>query len=86
MDLELVTVHTPTNATEPHNNYKYANLSVLFDRTNYSPWVTDKQIAIIDQFFDDIFQNYDYVNDRPNPSLVRYGDLMNALNTDHRWV
>lgn len=79
-DLEMHTVHLPDNGKQ---GFLAAALGIIFDTTNYDPSVTDGQRAQIDKFFDSLML-YDQTN--PISAEVAYGELIDALDTDNRWV
>lgn len=78
-------VHLPD---EKEEGYFGAVMGIIFDRTKYDPSVTDAEVEIIDNFFDSL--NLDKINvpDAPKADLdyMNYGELMNILQTDHRFV
>lgn len=57
-------------------------LGIIFDTVDYDPSVTDSQRKIIDKFFDSLML---YAHD-PESKEVAYGELIDALDTDNRWV
>jgi carbonic anhydrase len=79
-DLEMHTVHLPDKNEQ---GFMAAALGIIFDTTNYDPSVTDAQRAAIDKFFDSLML-YDHTN--PESKEVAYGELIDALDTDNRWV
>jgi len=84
MDFEMHTVHFPGAA---ENGYIAAALGVMFDRENWDRAnVTDTQITAIDAFFDSIFQGMNTSTLALAPTEVKYGDLLQAIDTSRRWV
>lgn len=63
-------------------------MGIIFDRTKYDPSVTDAEVEIIDNFFDSL--NLDKINvpdvAKADIDYLNYGELMNILQTDHRFV
>jgi len=82
--LELHTVHHPPKVTDTasNNGFVAAAVGIIFDTKNYDKSVTTGQVAIIDKFFDSL--SYDKTD---NPKAdVAYGELLNAVDTNNRWV
>ena len=83
------TVHLPEvefNGTVLNNGYIAAALGVIFDTKKYSEYITESQVETIDRFFDSLFENMDTSTLDLNPSDVLYGNLIQSLDTDRRWV
>lgn len=80
-DLEMHTVHLP-KTTDPQG-FLAAALGIIFDTENYDKSVSDDTRKIIDDFFDSLM-----LNDQTDPQSpeVKYGQLIDALDTDNRWV
>jgi hypothetical protein len=80
-------VHLP-KATK--NGFFAAALGLIFDTKNYDDDVTDEQVAIIDDFFESLrmdalgrLKKGYYL---PEGMEIRFGELINSLNTDNRWI
>jgi len=82
--LELHTVHHPPKVTDTasNNGFVAAAVGIIFDTKNYDKSVTTGQVAIIDNFFESL--KYNEKNDPK--SNVAYGELLNAVDTNNRWV
>lgn len=62
-------------------------MGIIFDMYNYDESVTDEQVKIIDDFFDSLQIKW-LSNSKPvmDVTSVPYGQLMNMVETDHRWI
>ena len=78
--MEMHTVHYPK---APENGIIAAALGIIFDTENYDKSVSNETIAVIDSFFDslELWNLEDHT-----VSEVLYGQLLDALETDNRWV
>lgn len=74
------TVHFPK---EKESGIIAAALGIIFDTENYDPSVTDAQRDTIDKFFESLLLGD--LHD-PDSKEVAYGELIDALDTDNRWV
>lgn len=84
MDLEMHTVHYP-QASDSDNKGQYiaAAVGLMFSVNDHSP-VDEGTVALIDKFFDQL--QWEKTDSNPTVDLISYGDLMNAVNTNDRWV
>lgn len=76
------TVHLPVDGAK--NNIKYAAVGIMFDVNDYTAQVTDEQMQLIDDFFDEL--DWDETSKNPYVPLVEYGKMMMMFDTDNRWV
>lgn len=74
------TVHFPS---APEQGFIAAAVGIIFDTYNYDASVTDAQRKTINKFFDSLMM-YDETD--PEPKEVAYGELLDALDTETRWV
>ena len=74
------TVHFPT---KPEQGFIAAVVGIIFDTYNYDPSVTDAQRQTIDKFFDSLMM---YEESDPLPKEIAYGELLDVLDTNSRWV
>lgn len=82
--MELHTVHHPPKVTDTasNNGFAAAAVGIIFDTKNYDKSVTTGQVAIIDKFFESL-----KYNEKNDPTAnVAYGELLNAVDTNNRWV
>ena len=79
--MEMHTVHFPK---APENGIIAAALGIIFDTENYDKSVSNETIAVIDSFFDSL--ELWRLDGEPEVDEVRYGQLLDALDTDQRWV
>ena len=79
-DLEMHMLHYPKKAEQ---SIFAAALGIIFDTTDYDPSVTDAQRAAIDGFFDSL-QLWETGTNEPDEVL--FGELLDALDTENRWV
>ena len=83
MDLEMHTVHTPTDGTTGLNGFAYSAVGVMFSVQDYTAKLTAAEQMVIDTFFETL----DLTNTSdPKVNLVTYGDLLTMVDTDNRWV
>ena len=80
-DLEMHTVHLPA---EPMNGVKYAAMGLFFSVNDYNIDVNPWQEAIIDNFFESL--KWEETEADPIVAEVPYGDLMNMVDMNNRWV
>ena len=83
-DLEMHSVHLPT----VEGNFFGGVIGIIFDTEKYDKDITFAEQKIIDTFFESFrweerFRGglIDYT-----PDLIPYGDLMNIVNWNDRWV
>jgi len=81
MDLEMHTVHYPTSVV---NGFIASAVGIMFSVNDYTIDVTPAQEEIIDTFFEQM--QWNTTDSSPYVDLVSYGDLMNMVDTDNRWV
>jgi len=64
-------------------DFKAAALGIMFSVDKYNTDISTSQIAIIDTFFDSL-----KLSDQGDPvvDLITYGDLMNMVDKNNRWV
>lgn len=79
-DFEMHTVHL---AEDTLNGFGYAAVGIIFSVSEYTAKLTAAERKIIDTFFDtlDLSKETD-----PVASFITYGDLMNMVDTDNRYV
>lgn len=82
MDLEMHTVHLPIDG--PKNGVKYAAVGIMFDVKDYTIDLSEEQMQLIDDFFDEM--DWDETSKNPYVPLVEYGKMMMMFDTDNRWV
>ena len=76
----MQTIHKAENSI---NGFGYAAVGILFSVNEYTAKLTHAEQKIIDTFFDSI--DFTKTND-PVQSLITFGDLMNMVDTDNRYV
>ena len=79
-DFEMHTVHL---AEDTVGGFGYAAVGIIFSVNEYTAKLTHAEQKIIDTFFDSV--DLTKTND-PVQSLITYGDLMNMVDTDNRYV
>ena len=71
------------NADNTLSGFGQAAVGILFSVNEYTAKLTHAEKKIIDTFFDSV--DLSKTND-PIQSLVTFGDLMNMVDTDNRFV
>ena len=79
-DFELQTLHT---AEDTVGGFGHAAVGILFSVNEYTAKLTHSEQKIIDTFFDSV--DLTKTND-PVQSLITFGDLMNMVDTENRYV
>lgn len=79
-DFEMHTVHL---AEETLENFGYAAFGIIFSVNDFTATPTEAEYKIIDDFFDSLDLSS---QDDPVQSMVTYGDLMNMVDADNRYV
>jgi len=79
------TVHNPNPAGNPMDGEMFiaSAMGIMFSVKDYDQSVTAEQIAIIDGFFGSL-ELTSFTN--PKVKQSTYGDLMNMVNKENRWV
>lgn len=85
-DFEMHTVHL---LDQQQDGFFAGVQGIIFDTKNYDPSVTKEQKKVINAFFDSL--NLDKLDPDKNLNevavgTVPYGQLMDMLQTDKRWV
>jgi carbonic anhydrase len=79
--MEMHTVSLP-NKNERSTEFMAAAVGIIFDVNNYSKNVSERQVEIIDDFFEKLgFNKRNHV-----AIYINYGELIDALDTENRWV
>ena len=74
------TVHYP----KQKNGYVAAALGIMFSVKSYNAKLTDAERMVIDNFFDTL--QWDKDNKPVISNLIAYGDLINIIDFNNRWV
>ncbi len=82
----MITVHTPSEET---GDFLYGAIGVLFSVEDYTADLTYAETIIIDTFFTSL--QWDFVDPAaadtdPVVDLVSYGNLMELVDMNKRWV
>lgn len=81
-DFEMHTVHYPTEVKE---GFIAAAMGIVFSVEDYTAELTWAEERIIDTFFDSL-QMDDETEAGPNVDMVTYGNLMQMVDMNNRWV
>jgi carbonic anhydrase len=80
-DIEMHTVHL---ATATKSGFIAAAMGIMFSVNDYTPGVSEADVAIIDNFFESL----EWTNTASNPTVskIPYGQLMMMFNMRDRWT
>ena len=76
-------MHTVHLAEDVISGFEYAAVGIIFSVSEYTAKLSTAEQKIIDTFFDTLDLSK---TDDPVQSLITYGDLMNMVDTDNRYV
>lgn len=80
-DLEMHTVHTAATTLE---KFGYAAVGIFFSVASYDKTI-DKDTVLVKKI-DDFFDSMSWDKNDPKVAKVPYGDLMEAMNWNERWM
>lgn len=80
-DLEMMT-YFDADPKKDELTYKHAAISVMFSVNDYNVKLSRAEEILIDTFFETL----DWSKTDPTVNLVTFGDFMNMVNMNNRWI
>ena len=80
-------MHTVHLLDKAEKGFFASALGIIFDELYYDSSVTEQEIKMIDSFFDSLqLDKLSSSNAKVDITAVPYGQLINMVNTNKRWV